>query len=433
MEEKLKVRFAPAPTGFLHIGSARTALFNWLFAKRYNAQFTLRIEDTDIKRSQKEFLEEILDSLKWLGIDWDEIIYQSQRLDIYGRYARKLLDERKAYLEKGAIIFKYEFKNVKFEDLIRGCIEFNELPKDTEVLIKSDGRPTYNFACCIDDSLLGITHVIRGEDHISNTPKQLLIYDALGFRPPCFAHLPMILSSQGGKLSKRLGATSIREYKDMGYLAEAITNYLLLLGWSPGNNREIVTLDEAVKDFEIRNVNKTGATFSLEKLDWINSEYIKQLSLEEMVSFAQEYLKKINFLPQNTERDYLKKVVELFKNRIYKLSNLMDWAYFCFYNDFTYASGTEDILKRDLSNEVIILKERLFKINNFDKNSIEREFRDTAQSLNLKTSDLVHPTRIALTGRKVGPGLFETMEVLGRDKVLERLGRLVRYWKEECL
>lgn len=430
MEHALKVRFAPSPTGFLHLGSARTALFNWVFAKKHNAEFILRIEDTDLRRSKKEFLEEILDSLKWLGIGWDQILYQSKRLELYNQYAQQLLREKKAFLVDGAIICKYEFEKIEFHDLIRGHIVFNELPKDTEVLIKSDGTPTYNFACCIDDALLGITHVIRGEDHISNTPKQLLLYDLLGFRHPYFAHLPMILSSEGGKLSKRFGATSVREYKDEGYLSEAITNYLLLLGWSPGNNQEIVEIKEAAKGFDIKDVNKTAAAFSIDKLKWINSEYIKKISLEELVPMTYSYLKEKKFLSQ-IDKEYLKTVVSLFKGRVYTLSDLMDWAYFCFYDDYEYAPETKEVLEKRLTKEVDALKERLSKLDNFDKDIIEKEFRETAQDLGLKARDLVHPVRVALTGKKIGPGLFETMQVLGKNKVLERLECLVGYWKKE--
>ena len=427
MADKLKVRFAPSPTGYLHIGSARTALFNWLFAKRYKAPFVLRIEDTDLRRSKKEFLEEILDSLRWLGIRESEIYYQSKRLDLYKEFAEKLIGEKKAFSEGGAVIFKYEFEKVVFDDLIRGRIEFNELPKQQEVLIKSDGTPTYNFACCVDDALLGITHVIRGEDHISNTPKQILLYKALGFRIPEFAHLPMILAPEGGKLSKRFGATAIREYRDMGYLSDAIVNYLLLLGWAPPDNREIITLDEAAQVFDIRKVNKTSASFSWDKLNWINSEYIKRMPLDDLTTYTMNYLKDKRFIDE-VDTNYLKNVIKLFKGRISKLEDLTEWAYFFFYDDYAYAQDTEEILKRNLKKETEILKNRMSLIENFDRETIEVEFRKVASDLGLKARDLVHPVRVALTGRRIGPGLFETMEVLGKDKVVKRLERLISFW-----
>ncbi|MCM8773945.1 MAG: glutamate--tRNA ligase [Candidatus Omnitrophica bacterium] len=430
MDGRLKVRFAPSPTGFLHIGSARTSLFNWIFAKKYNAEFILRIEDTDRTRSKEEYLDEILDSLQWLGINWDKIYYQSKRLEIYKDYANKLVESKKAFVEDGAIIFRYELDSISFDDLIRGYIEFKELPKDTEVIIKSDGTPTYNFACCVDDALLGITHVIRGEDHIPNTPKQLLMYTALNFNPPYFAHLPMILSSEGGKLSKRFGATSIREYREAGYLPEAIVNYLLLLGWSAGKNREIVSMEEAVRLFELKNVNKTGAAFSLDKLDWVNSEYIKKLNSEEFFKYAKEFLERQKFFPLGVEEEYVKKVILLFQNRISKLSDLKEWTCSYFFDDYTYSQDTQEILERELSKEISFLITKLDKISSFDKITVEKEFRATAQELGLKAGDLVHPVRVALTGRRVGPGLFEVMEVLGKERIIKRLHRLLNFWQQ---
>jgi len=426
----VKTRFAPSPTGFLHLGGARTCLFSWLYARKSKGKFILRIEDTDRLRSKKEYLEEILESLSWLGIDWDEIFYQSQRLSIYREYAQKLVEEGKAYYREGAVFFKYQFDEVEIDDLIRGKVTFRELPKQEEVIIKSDGTPTYNFACTVDDALMGITHVIRGEDHLSNTPKQILMYKALGVFPPRFAHIPMILSQSGGKMSKREGATSIREYRARGYLPQAVVNYLLLLGWSPGGNREIISLEEAIQTFELKGVNKNPSTFSQDKFDWLNSQYIKLKPIDELTTLVKEFLEEKKFLPQKVTLDYLRKVVALFKERISKLGDLMDWGYFCFYDDFSYSPDTQDILKRKLSKEVEVLIERLSQIEDFTKENIEKEFRQTAHFLRLKAKDLVHPTRIALTGRKIGPGLFETMEVLGKEKVIERLKRLCHWWEE---
>ena len=426
----LRIRFAPSPTGYLHIGGARTCMFNWLYAKHLGGKFILRIEDTDLERSKKEYLDEILESIKWLGMDWDEIYYQSQRFDIYREYAKKLVEQGKAYHKEGAIFFKYDFERVEIDDLIRGKIVFNELPKNEEVIIKSDNSPAYNFSCCLDDALMRISCVVRGEDHISNTPKQILMYKALGFSVPQFVHLPLILSPGGGRLSKRFGATSIREYRELGYLSKAISNYLLLLGWSPGNNREIISLDEAKDTFEMKNVNKAGAVFSLDKLNWVNGEYIKSTNIGELTGLIQDFLVNKNFLPTGTKREYLEKVVSLFQERIFKLEDLIDWAGFCFYDDFTYREDTKDILKKDLSKEVISLTERLNSIENFNKEVIEKNFREAIKDLKLKMRDLVHPVRIALTGKRIGPGLFETMEVLGKDKVSRRLERLISHWKQ---
>lgn len=427
----LKVRFAPSPTGYLHIGGARTCLFNWLYARRFGGTFVLRIEDTDLERSKKEYVDEILESIKWLGMDWDEIHYQSQRFDLYTQYAKKLIDEGKAYVKDGATFFKYDVSRIEIDDVIRGKIVFTELPKEEEVIIKSDGSPTYNFCCVIDDALMEMSMIVRGEDHISNTPKQLLMYQALGFKSPRFAHVPLIMSEEGGRMSKRHGATSLREYKDLGYLPQAIVNYLMLLGWSPGDNKEIISLEEARQLFDLKDVNDTAAAFSFTKLDWVNSEYIKKLSIDDWGALVEEYLRKKEFIPAATESAYVKKVAVLFRERIAKLSDFFDRSRFCFYDDFTYAEDTAEILNKNLAKELTTLKDRCAAMEEFSKDAIEKEFRAAAGALGLKAKDLVHPTRVALTGKKVGPGLFETMEVLGKQKVVERLARLIEYWDKQ--
>ncbi|MCK9614290.1 MAG: glutamate--tRNA ligase [Candidatus Omnitrophica bacterium] len=428
--DKTIVRFAPSPTGYLHIGGARTCLFNWLYARHTKGKFILRIEDTDLARSKQEYLDEILESIKWLGMDFDEIYYQSKRFGLYRDYAQKLIDCGRAYKKDDAVFFKYDFANanVEIDDLIRGKIVFNELPKEEEVIIKKDGTPTYNFSCCIDDALMEMSLIIRGEDHISNTPKQILMYKALGFSVPQFAHVPLILSEEGGRMSKRYGATSIREYKEDGYLSCAIANYLLLLSWSPGGNREIITLSEAKDIFEIKKVNKTAAAFSMDKLNWMNSEYIKKKSPEEYLSLVEEYLKGKNFLPANIDKEYAKKVFLLFKDRLSKLSDLFTRARFCFYDDYTYDEDTKEILARNLSKEINILAEKFSALTNFNHEEVEQEFRKVATDLGLKTKELVHPVRVALSGKKVGPSLFETMEVLGKERVVAMLKRLIDYW-----
>lgn len=425
----VKARFAPSPTGYLHIGGARTCLFSWLFARHNNGKFILRIEDTDLERSKKEYLDEIIESIKWLGMDFDEIYYQSQRFDLYRDYAKKLVSEGKALEKDNAVFFKYDFTSVEIDDLIRGKIVFNELPKEEEVIIKSDGSPTYNFSCVIDDALMGMTHVVRGEDHISNTPKQILMYKALGFNLPAFVHVPLILSPDGGRLSKRHGATSIREYRDMGFLSESIANYLMLLSWSPGHNREIISLAEAKEIFDLKNVNKTGAAFSLDKLTWVNASYIRSKSLEDFASLMGNYLQQKNILPPGTSQDYLIKVAALFKERISTLAELCDWVVFCFRDDFTYSEDTKEILENNLADKIDFLIQRLNGLQDFSKTAIEEEFRKVCEELGVKAKVLVHPVRVALSGKRIGPGLFEAMEVLGKDKVSQRLERLINYWR----
>jgi glutamyl-tRNA synthetase len=425
----VKVRFAPSPTGFLHIGGARTALFNWIYARKNNGEFILRIEDTDQNRSKPEYLDEILESLKWLKVDWDQIYHQSKRFDIYRDYAQKLIDKGYAYQKDQAIFFKYNFNRIEVNDSIRGKVVFNELPKDEEVIIKKDGTPGYNFSCCIDDALMEITCVIRGEDHLSNTPKQILIYKALGFDIPDFAHLPLILSPEGGRLSKRFGATAISEYKKQGYLPESLANYLLLLGWSPGEDREILSLKQAQDLFELKDVNKTGAAFSLDKLNWINAYYIRNNSLNQLTQKIQSYLVKQKHPFADIEYNQLKEVVALFQTRLTTLSEFSDKADFFFSRDLKYSPESGSVLENKLSQEMKALREKLSRIDDFKKDLIEERFRKTAKDLDLKVGILVHPTRVALTGRKKGPGLFETMEVLGKGKVLQRLDKLIKYWE----
>ncbi len=425
----VKTRFAPSPTGYLHIGGARTCLFSWLVTRKEQGKFVLRIEDTDKNRSKKEYLDEILESLNWLGIEWDELYRQSERFPIYQEYADKLIEKGLAYKEEGAVFLKYDFSEIVVNDLIRGPVTFTELPKYQEVIIKSDGTPTYNFSCVIDDALMGITHVVRGEDHLSNTPKQILMYKALEFKVPFFAHLPMILSPQGGRMSKRFGATAISEYKKEGFLPEALFNYFLLLGWSPKDDREIITKKEAEKIFKLKDVNKTGAAFSLDKLTWINAQYIKNKDLDELTKQVKGYLTSYDLPYSDTGYDYLKEVVSIFKTRLNKLSEFSEKAKFCFTDEINYASDSEEVLQEKIIKEIVTLKDRLAQIEDFNEENIEREFRGTAKDLGVKVKVLIHPTRVALTGSKNGPGLFETLGILGKEKVVQRLDNLIEYWK----
>lgn len=427
----IRTRFAPSPTGYLHIGGARTALFSWLWARNQKGEFILRIEDTDLNRSKKEYEQEIIESLSWLGLDWDGLYHQSERFDIYKEYARKLIASGHASEKDGAVFFKYVFEKITIDDLVHGPIVFEELPKEEEVIIKSDGTPTYNFCCVVDDALLGVTHIIRGDDHISNTPKQILMYKALSLPLPSFGHIPLIMSEDGSRMSKRFGAVSIREYRQKGYLSKGLVNYLLLLGWSPGSNREIISLDEARKIFSLNAVNKTAACFSFSKLDWINAEYIKALNDTEFGSMAVSFLKERGILNDSLSEDYVRKSAILYKTRISTFEQLLERARSFFSDSFEYDPDTQPILEKDLSAQIKFLKERLLKCDFSDKTIIEQEFRRVAEELGLKTKDLVHPVRVALTGSKVGPGLFEAMEVLGQQRVTQRLERLVGHYKKE--
>ncbi|MFA5118773.1 MAG: glutamate--tRNA ligase [Candidatus Omnitrophota bacterium] len=438
----VRVRFAPSPTGNLHIGGARTALFNWLYAKAKKGIFVLRIEDTDRERSKKEYLDEIVYSLKWLGFEWDEIYYQSERFEIYHQYAKKLVDAGLAYVassddeqaqkivnkKQDAIIFKVTPQKIKINDLIRGEIEFDAETIKDQVLIKSDGTPTYNFACVVDDAQMKITHVIRGDDHISNTPKQILLYKALGFPVPEFAHLPLILSKAGGRLSKRKGATAISEFHAMGYLSAALDNYLLLLGWSPGGNREIVSMDEAIKLYDLKNINKTAAVLDLDKLDWMNNQYLKNEDPEKLTDevipalVEKKYIDKDNF-----DRNYVVSLVKLFQGRLTTISDFADWADFFFVREPVIdPAAQEKFLSKDLSKEFGLFIKRLESLEVYDIANIEAGFRAMAKELDLEPKVLIHPIRVALTGKTIGPGLFEVIYYLGIERVKARLGKFIK-------
>jgi len=418
----VRVRFAPSPTGYLHIGGARTALFNWMYAKSQGGQFILRIEDTDQVRSQNEYFDEILDSMKWLGLTWDEFYKQSDRFEIYRQYARQLLTEGKAYKDGEAIILKVPQKSIKMYDLIRGEIVVDTQEIKDQVLMKSDGSPTYSFACVVDDALMAISCVIRGEDHISNTPKQMLIYEALGFKIPKFAHLPLILDPEGGRMSKRAGATAVTEYRTQGFLPEAIVNYLMLLGWSPGNNQEKITMASALKTFSIKKINKAGAAFSLDKLKWLNGQYIKEADTAQL---AQALMPMVRAqYPDVTlpPRGEFEQMVQLFKGRMSTLADFLDWTDFIFSEQ---VHVQEDLraqhLSRDMSKEFALLAQALSEVSDFNTKTAEEAFRGVIAQLGIEAGDLVHPVRVALTGRAVGPGLFDTMVVLGQPKTIRRL------------
>jgi len=372
-------------------------------------------------------VDEILESLKWLGFDWDEIYYQSQRFGLYNEQAQRMLKVGHAYTEKTekgeAIIFKVTPQKIKINDLIRGEIVFDASTIKDQVLIKSDGTPTYNFACVVDDADMNITHVIRGDDHISNTPKQILLYKALGFPVPDFAHLPLILGTEGGRLSKRTGATAISDYRSMGYLASALVNYLLLLSWAPGENREIIGIQEAIKLFDIKDVNKTAAAFDLKKLDWMNNQYLKKEDAEKLTDQLIPLLaQKKYILENNFDRNYLVSLIKLFQERLTKLSDFPDWADFFFLDEIKIDPvAGEKFLSRDFSEEFSLFIQRLQGLKNFDPGSIEETFRELVKNLDLEAKTLIHPIRVALTGKTIGPGLFEVIYYLGFERTKKRL------------
>jgi glutamyl-tRNA synthetase len=426
----IRVRFAPSPTGFLHLGSARTALFNALYAKHVKGTFVLRVEDTDLSRSKKELIDDILSDLKWLGLNWDEgPYYQSDNFALYKEKAQSILDKGLAYKEGEAIIFKVEKgRIITVRDLVHGEITINTDEIKDQVLIKSDGSPAYNFACVIDDAELKITHIIRGNDHLSNTPKQILFYEALGLKVPEFAHIPLMMGKDGAKLSKRHGGVAVSEYKDMGILPEALNNYLLLLGWQPPGDNEVISMTEAAKEFEINEINKTQVKFDIDKLKWLNGEYIRQKDIKEVYPYIADELKKNNINTNSVDKDRLDKIIELYRVRIKMFSEFLELTDFFFTDNYSIdEKGQRKYLdKEENKNNLKLVLDELKKIDDFSHAKLEEIYRLLAEKNDLKAANIIHPTRMAISGKTKGAGLFEIMELLGKNTVLERIEKAIK-------
>ena len=422
----VRVRFAPSPTGFLHIGSARTAIFNWLYARHTGGKFLLRIEDTDLKRSEARFLDEILEDLTWLGLDWDEEpVFQSRRFGVYREKAEELLAAGKAYKDGDAVLFKVApGRTIAYDDLIHGRIAVESDTIKDQVIIKSDGSPTYNFSCVVDDAFLRITHILRGDDHISNTPKQIIFYEAFGLTPPRFGHMPLILGTDGAKLSKRHGGVSVEEYKREGFLPEALANYLYLLGWMPKDGREVLPPAEAVRLFEISEMNAVQAKFDIQKLRWLNGEYIMKTPNERLVPILRQCLETAGLPMSGFPNAYVSRVLDLYKVRIKTLSEFPAMTDSFFREDFAYEDEGKKHLEKPESREYLaILADRLAGITDFSHPTIEAVFREFAEERGVKVGPIVHPARMAVSGKTKGAGLFEMMEVLGRERVVARMRR----------
>lgn len=485
MEKKLKVRFAPSPTGPFHIGGARSALFNWLVARHADGTFLVRIEDTDLKRSTKESEENIKDSLKWLGMNWDEGIdvggphgpyRQTERLDLYKKEVQRLLDEGKAYycycsaeeLEKSrkaqldagkTPIYdehcrhlteeekaKYEAEGRKpvvrlkvrkdgvfaFDDMVRGHVEFQAAGVGDFIIMKSDGIPVYNFAVVIDDAFMEVTHVIRAEEHLSNTPRQLAIYEALGYKPPKFGHISLILGEDHKKMSKRHGATSVTEYRNMGYLPEAVVNYLALLGWTPKGEQEIFTEEELIKQFSMKRVSSNDAVFDINKLNWINFQYMKKLDADQLYDLIVPFLVKAGYVEESVteeKKDWLKKVIWFMKDHIYFAGQAAEELKF-FFEDMPALTDEAilSIMKAETSGKLLkAFIEDLKALETFDQAEIKKCFNACMKAQGIKGKAAYEPTRIALTGATQGPGMFEMMELFGREKTMDRLEAALAY------
>ena len=419
----VRVRFAPSPTGNLHIGSARTALFNWLYARSQSGKFILRIEDTDKNRSKDSYLKEILSSLEWLGLGWDEGPYfQSKRLDLYISYADKLLKKGLAYKDGEAVIFKVPPEKIKIYDIIHGEIEVDNALIGELVLIKSDRTAAFNFACVIDDIEMKTSHIIRGDDHISNTNKQIALYNALGEKPPKFAHIPLILAPDKSRLSKRFGAVAVSEYKEKGYLPEAMVNYLALLGWSPGDDREFMEIGTIIKRFSLKRVNKRGAEFDEGKLRWLNGEHIKKLDVDKLVNMLTV------FIGGDHDPEWFREFVGLYRNRVKTLLEFKEELDIFTSRKVHYRSEeVEKFLKKEGTLGILKLtKERIEGIEDFTLEGIEARLRGLIKELGLKGGDLIHPLRVAVTGKSVSAGIFEVLALLGKEKTIERLEGALR-------
>jgi len=506
---EVRVRIAPAPTGYLHIGLARTALFNYLFAKKYQGSFILRIEDTDIERSDPAFEQDILENLKWLGIEWSEgpdiggefgPYRQSQRLDIYAKYLEKLLNENKAYycfcseeeleaqrqyqlsigeaprysgkcaglseeeLKKmlaarkpSVIRFRVPAKKLEFDDLIRGKLEFDTGLMGDIVIAKNLNMPLYNFAVVIDDFEMKISHVIRGEEHISNTPKQILIQEVLGFPRPIYSHLPLILGPDRTKLSKRHGAAGISDYRKAGYLPEAIINFMAFLGWNPGGEREIYSLPSLIKEFSLERVQKGGAIFNIKRLDFLNGFYIRQRAIEKLTELCIPYLIEARLIermasdcpgnPIDTEKlklfkeerpefkikatgeeisfETIKKIVSVYQERLKKLSEISELTDFFFRDKLEYS---KDLLKwaemsdKEIKDSLDRLEKILSKIKSeeWTKENLEKVLMPEAEKMGDR-GYLLWPLRVALTGKEASAGPFEIAEILGKEKTIKRI------------
>jgi glutamyl-tRNA synthetase len=461
---QVRLRFAPSPTGYLHIGGARTALFNWLQSRKVGGKFILRIEDTDVVRSTQESVDAILEGMRWLGLDWDEgPFFQSESFPVYREHVEKLLAAGKAYrcccspeeLEakreqamKDGRKPKYDgtCRNLKadipdrpfavrfrapeegfttFDDLIKGRISFNNDELDDLIIQRSDGTPTYNFTVVIDDATMGITTVIRGDDHINNTPRQILLYEALGYPVPRFAHVPMILGADKARLSKRHGATSVMAYRDMGYLPEAMVNYLVRLGWSHGD-QEIFTLEELIGKFAIEDVGKSAGVFNPDKLLWLNAHYINNGDPERLAALLVPFLKDRGV--EQPDKPVLPAVVKTLQERARTMLEMADGAVFYYKSDFAYdPQAAEKFLKPETLPVYEAVIGKLENLGNFSHDGIEAMFKDICAEMGVKMGQVGPPVRIALCGGTVSPGIYEVIEVLGKEETIKRVKRAMEY------
>jgi len=437
MSSPVRVRFAPSPTGYLHIGGARTALFNWLFARHYGGTFVLRVEDTDQSRNTEEAAAAIYEGLRWLELQWDEgphvggdfgPYFQSQRNDIYERHLKKLQDAGHIFEDEGALRFRSPREHVIVNDIVCGKIDFDLTNPGTHpdmTLRRPDGSWIFHFVNVVDDMEMKISHVIRGEDHLSNTPKHIELYRALGAEPPQFAHIPLILNRDGSKMSKRDQGARVASYIEQGYAPEAVRNYLCLLGWSPKDNREKIEIGEVVQLFELEKINRRNAAFDLDKCFWLNGQYIAQMSLDRFVELSRPFLEKASI--GATDEKYLRAVLAIVKEKIKLFRDVPEWTRYFFTEDYEFDPvAVEKSLSKPESLEWLgALRKEFETLEKWDCASLESALKQLAQKVGCKTGDLVHPARVAVSGRSVGPSLYHMLEVMGKERVLKRFDRTI--------
>jgi glutamyl-tRNA synthetase len=434
MSAPIRVRFAPSPTGFLHVGGARTALFNWLFARHNQGTFLLRIEDTDKSREHDQAVQVIYDGLRWLGLNWDEgagvggsygPYFQSERNAIYENYLNLLQTKGVVYPDAGAFRFRSTRKPVIVDDLVCGRIEFDRSTDPDMTIRRPDGSWIFHFVNVVDDIEMKISHVIRGEDHLTNTAKHIEIYEALGVRPPRFAHIPLILNRDGSKMSKRDEGSSITSYIEQGYAPEAVRNYLCLLGWSPKDNRENIEIEEVIKLFDLATINRRNAAFDLDKCNWLNGQYVQQMPLGRFWELSEPFVRKAGIAI--SDEHYLFKVLEIVKGKIKLFQDVPDWIGYFFTEK--YAFDPEAVAKTLKSPGALgrlrRLRERYAAQEDWSAAGLEAALKQLGTEIGCKTGELVHPARVAVSGRSVGPSLYHMLEVMGQPRVLQRMDRAI--------
>lgn len=431
----VRTRFAPSPTGQVHIGNIRTAIFAWLFARHEGGKFLLRVEDTDRERSTPEAVQAVLSAMEWLGLGWDEPpVYQSQRTAAHQQAAEDLLSRGFAYKEdKGgtgrgkAVVFRMPGRNITFHDEVRGDLTKKAEDLRDFVIVRSDGTPVFHLANVVDDLYMGITHVIRGDDHIENTFRHIALFEAFGAMPPKYAHLPMIVNAQGKPYSKRDGAAYVGEFRDRGFLADALFNYLALLGWSPGDDREIMTRQELISAFSLSRVQKSPARFDLAKLEWINGVYMRALPREQLIAGCRAAMERMGVWRDDISSEYFAQVVEVMGERIHFFDDVARRAAYFFTEDYSFedVAVRKRLLREGALDGLRKMRERFAALPTFTAKETERALRQLAQELGVGAGALVHPVRVAVSGCAEGPSLFPMLEVLGPERVLQRLDRVL--------